>query len=76
MDAEHLRYRFLNEWNAALQALDQKHSFLSSSHLIVSYSNDKEQVGSNTQLIECVLSCAFSICTCQRMIFIHEEEGI
>jgi hypothetical protein len=44
VDAEHLRYRFLNNWNAALQALEKEHAFLSSSHQIVSYANDQEQV--------------------------------
>ncbi len=43
VDAEHLRYRFLNAWDAALQALDSEHSFLSSDHQIVSYANDSEQ---------------------------------
>ena len=44
-DAEHLRYRFLNAWDAALQALDEEYSFLSAQHQIVSYAGDPEQAG-------------------------------
>ena len=43
-DAEDLRYRFLNAWDAALQALDAKFGFLASTHQIVSFAGDKEQV--------------------------------
>ena len=43
MDAEHLRYRFLNAWDAALQALDDQYHFLSAQHQIVSYAGDEEQ---------------------------------
>jgi 1,4-alpha-glucan branching enzyme len=44
VDAEHLRYRFLNAWDAALQSLDAKFGFLASPHQIVSFAGDKEQV--------------------------------
>lgn len=46
MDAEYLRYKFLNAWDAALQALDSHHAFLSSTHQIVSYADDSEQASS------------------------------
>ena len=43
-DADHLRYRYMNAWDATMQRLDEEYCFLSSSHLMVSYSGDKEQV--------------------------------
>ena len=43
MDAEHLRYRQLNAWDAALQRLEADNSFLSSPHQIVSYAGEDEQ---------------------------------
>lgn len=45
VDAEHLRYRFLNAWDAALQALDDEYHFLSAQHQIVSFAGDSEQAG-------------------------------
>jgi len=46
VDADHLRFRFLNAWDAAMQRLDEEYSFLSSSHQIVSHADDTEQVRS------------------------------
>ena len=43
-DADHLRYRYMNAWDAAMQHLDEEYDFLSSEHLLVSYAGDKEQV--------------------------------
>ena len=43
VDAEHLRYRQLNAWDAALQHLESCTRFLSSSHQIVSYAGEDEQ---------------------------------
>ncbi|CAL5219263.1 g1061 [Coccomyxa viridis] len=43
-DAEHLRYKYMNAWDEAMQRLDEEYGFLSSEHLMVSYSGDKEQV--------------------------------
>lgn len=43
-DAEHLRYKYMNAWDAAMQRLDEEYGFLSSEHLLVSYSGDTEQV--------------------------------
>lgn len=45
VETEHLRYRQLNEWDAAMQRLDEKHQFLSSQHQLVSYAGKEEQVG-------------------------------
>ena len=47
VDSEHLRYRYMNAWDAAMQRLDQEYGFLSSQHLLVSCSDDKEQVGAS-----------------------------
>ncbi|EIE25420.1 starch branching enzyme [Coccomyxa subellipsoidea C-169] len=44
VDAEHLRYKYLNAWDGALQGLDSQHNFLSSTHQLVSYADDAEQV--------------------------------
>ena len=44
VDADHLRYKYMNAWDAGMQHLDQQFSFLSSEHLLVSYSGDEEQV--------------------------------
>ena len=44
MDADHLRYKYMNAWDAAMQRLDQQSGFLSADHLLVSYSGDEEQV--------------------------------
>ena len=44
VDSEHLRYKYMNAWDAAMQHLDRECGFLSSQHLLVSCSNDKEQV--------------------------------
>ena len=44
VDSEHLRYKYMNAWDAAMQRLDQEYGFLSSQHLLVSCSDDKEQV--------------------------------
>ena len=43
VDAEHLRYRQLNAWDAALQALEAANRFLSSAHQIVSHAGEDEQ---------------------------------
>ena len=43
VDAEHLRYRQLNAWDAALQALEAATRFLSSAHQIVSHAGEDEQ---------------------------------
>ena len=44
MDADHLRYKYMNAWDAAMQRLDQQYGFLSSEHLLVSYAGNEEQV--------------------------------
>ncbi len=46
VDAEHLRYKYLNAWDGALQGLDSQHNFLSSTHQLVSYADDAEQASS------------------------------
>ena len=43
-DADYLRYKYMNAWDAAMQRLDEEYGFLSSGHLMVSHSGDKEQV--------------------------------
>ena len=48
MDAEHLRYRQLNAWDAALQRLEAATRFLSSAHQIVSYAGEDEQASTHT----------------------------
>jgi hypothetical protein len=42
-DADHLRYRQLNAWDAALQRLDAAHGFLGAAHQIVSHAGEDEQ---------------------------------
>ena len=44
VDADHLRYKYMNAWDAAMQRLDQQYGFLSSEHLLVSYAGNEEQV--------------------------------
>lgn len=51
-DADHLRYKYMNAWDAAMQSLDQQHGVLASEHLLVSFAGDKEQVW------PCSLCCA------------------
>ena len=48
VDAEDLRYRQLNAWDAALQRLEAENSFLSSAHQIVSYAGEDEQASTPT----------------------------
>ncbi|CAK0744688.1 1,4-alpha-glucan-branching enzyme, chloroplastic/amyloplastic [Coccomyxa viridis] len=43
VDADHLRYKYMNAWDAAMQRLDQQFGFLSSEHLLVSYAGNEEQ---------------------------------
>lgn len=64
VDAEHLRYKFLNAWDAALQALDSHHAFLSSTHQIVSYASDSEQASSpsGTPFFGCWYLCLCACC--------------
>ena len=51
VDAEHLRYRQLSAWDAALQRLEQARAFLSSSHQIVSYAGEDEQARASADLL-------------------------
>ncbi|XP_015884098.3 1,4-alpha-glucan-branching enzyme 1, chloroplastic/amyloplastic [Ziziphus jujuba] len=44
VDTEHLRYKFMNAFDRAMNLLDEKFSFLSSSKLIVSSSNEEDKV--------------------------------
>ncbi|KAF3446892.1 hypothetical protein FNV43_RR12072 [Rhamnella rubrinervis] len=44
VDAEHLRYKFMNAFDRAMNLLDEKFSFLSSTKLIVSSSNEEDKV--------------------------------
>ncbi|KAK9820161.1 hypothetical protein WJX72_006858 [[Myrmecia] bisecta] len=43
VDAEHLRYRFLNAWDAAMQHLDDEYDFLTSPHQLVSFAGGLEE---------------------------------
>lgn len=50
-DTEHLRYKYLQAWDTALQHLDQDFGFLSSSHQNVSFQGkEEEQVGRRSGL--------------------------
>ncbi|PIA46828.1 hypothetical protein AQUCO_01500400v1 [Aquilegia coerulea] len=44
VDADHLRYKFLNAFNRAINSLDDRFSFLSSTKQIVSSSNEEEKI--------------------------------
>ncbi|XP_021754453.1 1,4-alpha-glucan-branching enzyme 1, chloroplastic/amyloplastic-like [Chenopodium quinoa] len=44
LDTDHLRYKFLNAFNRAMNLLDEKFSFLSSSKQIVSSTNEEDKV--------------------------------
>ncbi|KNA05833.1 hypothetical protein SOVF_186640 [Spinacia oleracea] len=44
IDTDHLRYKFLNAFNCAMNLLDEKFSFLSSSKQIVSSTNEEDKV--------------------------------
>ncbi|GAX82082.1 hypothetical protein CEUSTIGMA_g9510.t1 [Chlamydomonas eustigma] len=43
-DLEHLRYRHLGAWDAAMMKLDDQYSFLSNSHQWVTHIDEQEQV--------------------------------
>ena len=54
----------MNAWDAAMQRLDEEYGFLSSEHLLVSYSGDKEQVCMQcmTDLMAFVPEASRSLC--------------
>eukprot|EP00257_Ricinus_communis_P016703 XP_015574958.2 LOW QUALITY PROTEIN: 1,4-alpha-glucan-branching enzyme, chloroplastic/amyloplastic [Ricinus communis] len=43
VDTEHLRYKFMNAFDKAMNLLDEKHSFLSSTKQIVSSTNEEDK---------------------------------
>lgn len=43
-DADHLRYKFLNEWDRAMNALDDRYAFVSDRHQIVSEASDDKHL--------------------------------
>lgn len=44
VDTDHLRYKYMNAFNRAMNSLDDKFSFLSSAKLIVSSASDKDKM--------------------------------
>lgn len=44
VDDKNLRYKFLNDWDRAMQELDKRYGFLSSSHQIISSHDETDKV--------------------------------